>query len=164
MATIKQRVAVALLGASVGLVSSLALHEGKSNVAYVDKLATSKVVTICYGDTGGHKIGDYRTDKQCSELLLRKLNSVYVPIVQKYVTVPLSQGEFDALVDFVYNLGEGNFRSSTLLRKLNAGDREGAAQEFARWYKTNGKDCRIRSNKCYGIIERRAWQKTTFES
>ena len=164
MSTIKQRIAVSLLTASAVLVGALQLHEGKSNVAYVDKLATSKVVTICYGDTGGYKLGDYRTDLQCSNLLLHKLNTVYAPIVRKYVMVPLSQGEFDALVDFTYNLGEGNFRSSTLLRKLNAGDRAGAAAEFARWYKTNGKDCRIRANKCFGIIERRVWEKTTFES
>jgi lysozyme len=164
MSTIKQRVAVALLTASAALVGGLQLREGKSNDAYVDTLATTKVVTICYGDTGGYKVGDHRTDRQCSELLARKLETVYAPIVRKYVTVPLSQGEFDALVDFAYNLGEGNFRSSTLLAKLNAGDRAGAAAEFSRWYKTNGKDCRIRANKCYGIIERRVWEKTTFES
>jgi len=49
------------------------------------------------------------------------------------VTVPLSQQQFDALADFVYNVGSGAFLSSTLLRMLNAGDYAGAAAQFSRW-------------------------------
>ena len=56
-----------------------------------------------------------------------------VDSVNRLVNVELTQGEFDALVDFVYNLGAGNFASSTLLRKLNAGDYAGAALEFPKW-------------------------------
>lgn len=162
--SVKSRVAAGLLTASVLLVGGLRVHEGIENHAYVDKLATSRVVTICYGDTGGYKLGDYRTDAECDAILKRKLETVYAPVVRKYVTVPLSQGEFDALVDFTYNLGEGNFRKSTLLKKLNAGDYAGAANEFDKWVYTNGKDCRVKANKCYGIIKRRQWERELFLS
>jgi GH24 family phage-related lysozyme (muramidase) len=53
--------------------------------------------------------------------------------VRKLVKVPIDQSEFDALVDFEYNLGIGSLRDSTLLKKLNAGDYAGAAEEFKRW-------------------------------
>jgi lysozyme len=56
-----------------------------------------------------------------------------VESVQRLVTVPLSQGQFDALVDFVYNLGQGKLAKSTLLKKLNAGDYDAAAEQFPRW-------------------------------
>lgn len=59
--------------------------------------------------------------------------------VKSAVTVKLTQGQFDALVSFAYNVGAGNLRSSTLLKKLNAGDYAGAANEFANWTKAGGK-------------------------
>lgn len=60
--------------------------------------------------------------------------------VNKLVKVPISQNEFDALVSFAYNVGEGKggLATSTLLKKLNAGDRQGAAEEFKKWNKTGG--------------------------
>lgn len=59
--------------------------------------------------------------------------------VNKNVKVKLTQGQFDALVDFDFNIGDDQFLASTLLRKLNAGDYAGAAAEFKRWNKDNGK-------------------------
>ncbi|CAK0765332.1 lysozyme [Gammaproteobacteria bacterium] len=59
--------------------------------------------------------------------------------VKKWVNVALTQGQFDALVSFVFNVGAGSFKKSTLLRKLNAGDVAGAAEEFGKWDKADGK-------------------------
>jgi lysozyme len=53
--------------------------------------------------------------------------------VQRLVKVPLTQGQFDALVDFVFNLGSGRLASSTLLADLNAGKYDAAAEQILRW-------------------------------
>lgn len=60
-------------------------------------------------------------------------------VVNRLVTVRLTDNEFSALVSFVFNLGAGNFSASTLLKKLNKSDYGGAAQEFLRWNKAAGK-------------------------
>jgi lysozyme len=58
--------------------------------------------------------------------------------VNRLVTAPLTQNEFDAVVDFVFNCGSGNFAGSTMLRLLNAGDYLGAANEFDKWDHASG--------------------------
>jgi lysozyme len=62
-----------------------------------------------------------------------------VAAVNDYTTVPLTQGQFDALVDFTFNVGVTAFKTSTLLKKLNMGDYKGAHDEFDRWNLDNGK-------------------------
>jgi lysozyme len=59
--------------------------------------------------------------------------------VNRLVKVPLTQGQFDALASFVFNLGEGQFSKSTLLKLLNAGSYDGARDQFKRWVYDNGK-------------------------
>lgn len=60
-------------------------------------------------------------------------------IIDKYVSVDLNQNQYDALVSLIFNIGLGNFSTSTLRRKLNLGDYEGAAREFKRWNKAKNK-------------------------
>src|SRR5690606_6833672 len=76
--------------------------------------------------------------------------------VDRLVKVPLKQHQFDALVSFAYNAGIGNLRSSTLLRKLNARDFAGAALEFHRWNRSNGK-------VLPGLVRRRAAEALLFQ-
>ena len=79
------------------------------------------------------------TQKQADDLLIKNLKS-YENTVNKYVTyTKLNQNQFDALVSFTYNCGAGALQKSTLLQKLNKGDVQGAADEFLRWNKANGK-------------------------
>lgn len=59
--------------------------------------------------------------------------------VTKYITVPLSQGMFDGLVSFSFNVGLGTLQRSTLRQKLNRGDKEGAAQELMKYCMAGGK-------------------------
>lgn len=73
------------------------------------------------------------TLERAKSIMAATLGKEYEAAVTRYVSVPVNQGQFDALVDFAYNAGAQNLRTSTLLKKLNAGDYAGAAGEFGRW-------------------------------
>jgi lysozyme len=74
-----------------------------------------------------------RITAERAEELLRADVARFEQVVRQQVKVPLTQGQFDALVSFVFNVGAGAFRRSTLLRRLNARDYMGAAMQFERW-------------------------------
>jgi hypothetical protein len=83
--------------------------------------------------------------------------STFEKAVQRLVKVKLNQNQFDALVSFAYNCGEGNLAKSTLLKRVNAGDFEGAAQEFHKWNKGGGQVLR-------GLVRRRKAESDLFRS
>lgn len=152
-----------ILGAPV-LVSGLAGFESLQLTDFWDRVPAKPVATACYGNTTVAKVGVRRTVTECNAMLKVDLTTIYGPAVLAAVKVPITQGMLDALTDFAYNVGVGNFRSSTLLRKLNAGDYAGASLEFEKWAFVGKKDCRIKANKCGGIPKRRAWEKSVFLS
>ncbi|ODS04305.1 lysozyme [Vibrio scophthalmi] len=80
-------------------------------------------------------------------------------VVNRTITQNPTQGEFDMMVSFVYNLGAGNFATSTLLRKFNQNDRAGACEQYPRWVFVNKKDCRLDTSNCAGIPKRRAIER-----
>jgi GH24 family phage-related lysozyme (muramidase) len=114
--------------------------EGCKLTAYQDSVG---VWTIGYGWTqpvDGKPIRAGMTIKQeTAERLLKTGLVSYESDVSRLVKVGLTQEQFDALVSFTYNLGARSLSTSTLLRKLNAGDYAGAAEEFLRWNKAGGK-------------------------
>lgn len=114
--------------------------EGCRLTAYQDSVG---VWTIGYGWTqpvDGKPVRAGMTIKQeTAERLLKTGLVSYESDVSRLVKVGLTQGQFDALVSFTYNLGSRSLSTSTLLRKLNAGDYAGAANEFLRWNKAGGK-------------------------
>ncbi|HCJ7417825.1 TPA: lysozyme [Enterobacter hormaechei subsp. xiangfangensis] len=114
--------------------------EGCKLTAYQDSVG---VLTIGYGWTqpvDGKPIRAGMTIKQeTAERLLKTGLVSYEGDVSRLVKVGLTQEQFDALVSFTYNLGARSLSTSTLLRKLNAGDYAGAADEFLRWNKAGGK-------------------------
>lgn len=114
------------------------LFEGCKLIAYPDPATGGKPWTIGYGHTKGVSKGMRCTKEQAEKWLLEDVQES-VDAVNKYVQVELTQGMFDSLVDFVFNLGEGNFFKSTLLRKLNNRDYKGADAEFIKWNKAAGK-------------------------
>lgn len=96
------------------------------------------VWTIGYGSTKGVTQNTQpMTEEQATKRLLEELGSYEVAVLD-CVDVDLEQHQFDALVSFAYNLGSHSLRTSTLLRKLNAGDYLGASNEFLRWNKAKG--------------------------
>jgi lysozyme len=101
--------------------------------AYPDPGTGAEPWTCGWGSTGPDIAqGTVWTQAQADARLEEGLNRAG-QAVNGLVHVVLNQNQFDALCDFTYNVGAGNFRSSTLLRLLNAGDFAGAAQQFARW-------------------------------
>ena len=111
--------------------------EGLRLSAYKD---VAGVWTIGYGSTRYHdgktiKPGDELTDESQADALLANTLGQYVDAVNNYVHVQLTQNQFDALVSFTYNEGTGALKYSTLLKKLNTGDYQGAAVQFLVWNK-----------------------------
>lgn len=101
-------------------------------------LCPANVWTIGYGHTKGVKRGDV-INESIAERYLRTDLVQFEKDVNQLVKVPLTQGQYDALVSFAFNCGSRALSTSTLLRKLNSGDYEGAANEFKRWNKSGGK-------------------------
>lgn len=141
---------------------AIAGHEGNVLTAYQDSVG---VLTIGVGHTSAAgpptvKKGMKITAAESDEILSRDLAGVEAD-VNKLVKVPLSQSQFDALVSLVFNIGGTSFRKSTLLRKLNAGDYAGAADQFRVWDMgtVNGKKVRIK-----GLTTRRADERKLFLS
>ncbi|MGM0703873.1 MAG: lysozyme [Pseudomonadota bacterium] len=135
---------VAGIGA-LGIAGATVMHfEGSEPEAYVDPVG---VVTICYGHTATAKIGQTHTDAECERLLRKDLGDAF-DAVEEHVEVELPPTRKAALASFVYNVGEGAFQRSTLLRKLNAGNWRGACDELMRWVYAGGRQLR-------GLVRRR---------
>jgi len=108
--------------------------EGLRLRAYQDSVG---VWTIGYGHTKTAAPGQEITEAQAEDLLREDLREAE-GYVRQFVTVPLNDNEFSALVSWVFNLGVGNLKRSTMLWKLNAGDRQGAADEMLKWVFAGG--------------------------
>ena len=96
------------------------------------------VWTIGYGHTKGVKEGDIISKREAEQLLRADL-SRFEKGVNRKVAVDLTQGQYDALISFSYNVGLGNFSRSTLLKKLNKEKIAEAADEFLRWNRAGGR-------------------------
>jgi lysozyme len=119
--------------------SDLALteqFEGCELSAYQDVAGTW---TIGYGHTGPDVTPALTISQAQAEQFLQNDVAIAVACVNQSVTVALNQNEFDALVDFVFNVGRGAFLSSTMLKDLNAGNFAEAAGQFDRWDHAGGK-------------------------
>lgn len=127
--------------------------EGFRSEAY---LCPAGVLTIGYGHIANVKEGDTISKAEGNKLLKEDLKWAE-EAVNKSVKVEISQGMFDALVSFTFNLGAANFKRSTLLKKINKSNYNGAVGEFSRWVFVNG----VRSN---GIARRRRAEAKLFKS
>ncbi|MEG0031781.1 lysozyme [Acinetobacter sp.] len=130
--------------------------EGKRLTAYDDGVG---VWTIGFGTTvypNGIKVkkGDTCTEAQAKAYMAHDLKK-FESAVNKAVTVTLNQNQFDALVSLAYNIGTGAFSKSTLVKKLNDNDIQGAADQFDVWVNAGGK-------RMQGLVNRRAKEKGLF--
>ncbi|EMF7563581.1 lysozyme [Serratia marcescens] len=136
-ASLKKKLSAAIAGGATAIAAVLIPSlEGVEYKPYRDVVG---VLTVCYGHTGPDIIPDKTyTEAECKALLDKDL----VPFsrsVERSVKVPASEYQKAALISFSYNVGVKAFESSTLLKKLNAGDSRGACDEMRRWNKAGGK-------------------------
>lgn len=128
-------VAAGTLGAiTIAFTAWVGGFEGLKTEPYRD---VAGVLTVCYGETKGVKFHKY-TKAQCDQMLSDRLRKDFAPEVAKCLKVDVYQSQWEALLDFAYNLGSTRLCSSTLMTKLNAGDCWGAAAEFERFTKAKG--------------------------
>lgn len=129
------------------LIGKIKEFEGFSSTAYT---CAGGVVTIGYGHTRGVRITDRCTKSEAEQWLREDL----APIEAYLNTIPEidTQGEYDALCSFIFNLGLGAFKGSTLLKKIRAGAPvEEIQAQFRRWVYAGGK-------KLKGLVKRREWE------
>lgn len=127
----------------------IAPNEGKVNATYIDPVG---IATSCYGHTGPElKLGQKFTDDQCLDQLAKDLSS-HDKQMMNLVRVPLTDYQHAAFLSFTYNVGVGNFKSSTMLRKLNSKDYEGACEEFSKWVYA-------KKQKLNGLVTRRQQER-----
>lgn len=140
-------------------INAIKRFEGLSLSAY---LCPAGVWTIGYGHTRGVKRGQVIDRPTADKLLVEDLISVERDVLRQTNGVPLTQGQFDALVSFVFNLGASALATSTLLRYIR--QRRSApdiAAQFGRW--VYGRDKAGKPIKLNGLINRRAWEAARWQ-
>src|ERR1017187_4481726 len=129
---------VAMKFSAAGL-ELLKRSEGFRDRTYLD---LAGYPTIGYGHRLLHPESFHKgvTEEQAADILICDVRDAEQS-VQRLVKVSLTQGQFDALVDFCFNLGSGKLAESTLLNELNSGQYEAAANQLLRWDHAGGQEC-----------------------
>lgn len=147
MLSTRLRLAVGALSLSAAGGAAILMNEGSVNRVYLDPVG---VPTVCAGSTHGltkADVGKPVSPEVCAARV-RRDTAAAERAVKRCTTAPVTQEQYDALVDTAFNIGEGAYCSSTLVRKHNAGDCAGATREFGRWIYAKGK-------KLPGLVTRR---------
>ncbi len=130
------------LGAAVPVIQHF---EGKRNAAYIDPVG---IPTICYGHTGGVKLGQRLSDDECTELLADDMLEA-LEAVDRCTRRPLLDHQRAAFVSFTFNVGGGKFCRSTMAKLASLGRVEEACRELPKWVFADGR-------KLPGLVKRRA--------
>lgn len=138
---------------------SVPILEANPLVAYQD---IGGVWTICGGVTYGVKAGDVETVEGCKRRNAAAIN-VGLAAVDRCVTYPMPESRRAAFGLMAYNVGGSAFCKSTAARLANAGRAAEACAQIDRWVYVAGKDCRLKSSNCAGIVHRRAIERALCE-
>lgn len=137
----KTRIAIAGIVLSAGGLIGIASHEGYRGEAYIP--VPGDVPTIAFGSTTNSDGTPVRLGQRTNPVAALKRLGEHVEIFEDAVKtcapVPMYQHEFDAYVSLTYNIGGNAFCKSTIVKKLNAYDYEGACKEILKWDKFQGK-------------------------
>jgi lysozyme len=140
-----------IVGFLVVAVPLVAQWEGSSNKAYLDRIASPPVWTICHGETRGVKAGDYRTDAECREMLKAGLveyrAGLHVYFTPETKAKRLTSERDAAYVSLAWNVGIAGAGRSTATRRLNAGDIAGGCEAIGWWNRAGGRVVRGLANR-----------------
>lgn len=134
--TKNNRIAIGSLVLAASTLVGIATYEGYRDTAYIP--VPGDRPTIGFGATEGVRPGDTTNPTRALTRLLEDAGA-YEKAVKGCITVPLHPHEFSAFVSLAYNIGGNAFCSSTLVKKVNAGDYEGGCKEILRWDRFQGK-------------------------
>jgi lysozyme len=135
-------------------------HEGLELKAYLP--TKDDVWTIGWGHTKTARQGMVITEAQAEQLLRSDLAWVE-DVIDRLIKVPLTQNQHDAVGSLIFNIGEGNFSGSTVLRRLNVGNYKGAADAFLMWNKQRD-DQTGKMNVLRGLTKRRQQERDLFNA
>ncbi|MBS0453953.1 MAG: lysozyme [Proteobacteria bacterium] len=145
----KVRVTVAALSLSAAAFVGILTREGYTDQAVIP--TKGDVPTYGFGTTEGVKMGDRTTPVQAAQRALAD-SQKFEGALKSCVNAPLHQAEYDVYVDLSYNIGSAAFCSSTIVKRLNAGDYAGACDAILMWKKAAGYDCSTPGNRrCAGL-------------
>lgn len=152
----KARQSIIALAVSGAALLGILRSEGFTGTAMIP--VPGDVPTIGYGSTAGVKMGDRITEPAARERARREIHDEYERGIQACAgDVPMSQGEFDALVSLSYNVGYRKICKSSIVASFRAGDYAAGCAQIKRWTFYQGKDCRQAKYKrlCGGLVTRR---------
>lgn len=150
--TVKRQIAASVIASALMLATAfIKPHEGISLKPYLDVVG---VWTVCYGHTGNVERRMY-TESECEAMLRSDVGIALTAVVYRLERDDIPAHTLAAFISFTFNVGQGNFASSTALRLLNKGQYAEACAQLLRWKYAGGRDCSIRSNGCYGVWDRR---------
>lgn len=154
----KAVLALVVAGAPASVIAAqyISEKEGLALSAYRDG---AHVWTICRGHTAGVKPGDTATPEKCAAFFASDLGIAFADL-DRVIKVEIPETTRAAVASWFFNNGGGKAtRQSTLIAKLNGGDRVGACNEIPRWHFIGKKDCTDPANNCPGIPIRRAEER-----
>ncbi|MBK9497324.1 MAG: glycoside hydrolase family protein [Xanthomonadales bacterium] len=144
------------------LLAWLTMYEssGVRKLVPFEDIAVPGLWTVCNGITnraapGWVVPGKRYTESECEAKEIWLIEGVFAPAIAKMVTVDITQRQWEMLIDFAWNVGLENLRTSTLLRRLNAGDCTGAVEEFDKWVRAG-------KRKYPGLVKRRDANQAQF--
>lgn len=140
-----RQLAKKIAAVSAVCVGLIAAYEGFVDHTYTDAVG---VKTIGYGHTGKDVKSGQKITKDAAKALLESDANKHWSQISQYIKVPISQSEAEAYTSFAYNVGVGNFKNSTLLKKLNQGKYSEACAQLNKWVYAGGK-------KLPGLVKRR---------
>ena len=149
-----KRIPIAGMILAAATLVGIATQEGYKSEAYIP--VPGDVPTIDFGRTTGVKMGDKSNPVRGLQLLLDEVDTIYAQGVRTCVLVPLFPWEFAAFVSLAYNIGVKAFCGSTVVKRVNAQDYQGACDAILMWNKAGGKVLR-------GLVNRRETEKAICE-